>query len=64
MVKVDKTYKLHGPNNSLLSLDDLFRGKDQLIVYHFMFPPESEVGCSGCAFVGMSALPKDVLLVR
>ncbi|KAK0648532.1 hypothetical protein B0T16DRAFT_456002 [Cercophora newfieldiana] len=52
IVKIDKTYKFHGPGDSTLSLDDLFNGKDQLIVYHFMFAPESERGCSGCAFTG------------
>ncbi|KAK4450546.1 hypothetical protein QBC34DRAFT_76284 [Podospora aff. communis PSN243] len=52
MVKIDKPYTFHGPNNTTPSLDDLFRGKDQLIVYHFMFPPNAERGCSGCAFVG------------
>lgn len=53
MVKIDKPYQFHGPEGSVLSLDDLFAGKDQLIVYHFMFAPESERGCSGCAFVGL-----------
>ncbi|KAK4449666.1 hypothetical protein QBC34DRAFT_484896 [Podospora aff. communis PSN243] len=52
MVKLDKEYKFHGPNGSILTLDDLFDGKDQLIVYHFMFGPDAEKGCNGCACVG------------
>ncbi|KAK0616850.1 hypothetical protein B0T14DRAFT_556246 [Immersiella caudata] len=51
MVKLDKEYKFFGPNGSVLTLDDLFDGKDQLIVYHFMFGPDAEMGCRGCAYV-------------
>ena len=51
MVKVDKDYQFKGPNNSSLSLQDLFGGKDQLIVYHFMFGPDDAEGCRGCAFL-------------
>jgi len=51
-VEVDKQYKFEGPNGSTLSLEDLFNGKDQLIVYHFMFAPDAERGCKGCAFLG------------
>jgi predicted dithiol-disulfide oxidoreductase (DUF899 family) len=54
MVEVDKQYQFHGPDGSTLSLEDLFGGKDQLIVYHFMFGPDAERGCKGCAFVGTS----------
>ena len=32
------------------SLADLFRGKSQLIVYHFMFGPDWEAGCKSCSF--------------
>lgn len=53
MVKIDKPYQFHGPDPSKpLSLQDLFAGKDQLIIYNFMFAPGAERGCSGCAFVG------------
>ncbi|KAK4040820.1 hypothetical protein C8A01DRAFT_35192 [Parachaetomium inaequale] len=52
MVEVDKRYRFHGPDGSTLLLEDLFGGKDQLIVYHFMFGPDAERGCKGCAFVG------------
>ncbi len=52
MVEVDKEYTFHGPDGSTPSLEDLFAGKDQLIVYHFMFGPDAERGCKGCAFTG------------
>jgi len=51
MVKLDKEYKFHGPKGTVLSLEDLFEGKDQLIVYHFMFGPNEERGCHGCVFI-------------
>jgi predicted dithiol-disulfide oxidoreductase (DUF899 family) len=50
-VKVDKDYTfdtLQGPK----SLADLFDGRSQLMVYHFMFGPEWEAGCPGCSFLG------------
>ena len=34
------------------SLSDLFAGRSQLIVYHFMLGPDWEAGCPGCSFVG------------
>ncbi|WP_183745371.1 thioredoxin family protein [Rhizobium sp. BK196] len=49
-VKVDKDYTfdtLDGPK----SLADLFDGRSQLMVYHFMFGPEWEAGCPGCSFL-------------
>ncbi len=52
MVKVDKPYIFHTADGTDVSLADLFRGKKQLIVYHFMFSPEDDEGCSGCTFVG------------
>ena len=47
MVKVEKDYVFDGPGGKR-SLKDLFDGKRQLIVYHFMFDPEWTKGCSGC----------------
>ncbi|MDN3523547.1 DUF899 domain-containing protein [Halomonas ramblicola] len=47
MVKLDKTYVFDGPDGETRLLD-LFEGRRQLIVYHFMFDPEWEKGCSGC----------------
>src|SRR5258708_6617842 len=42
-VKVDKTYVFDGPNGKE-TLADLFGGKSQLIVYHFMLGPDWEAG--------------------
>jgi predicted dithiol-disulfide oxidoreductase (DUF899 family) len=47
MVQVTKDYVFDGPDGSA-SLLDLFRGRRQLIVYHFMFHPEWDEGCSSC----------------
>ena len=47
MVKVEKDYIFEGPNGKT-SLKDLFAGRRQLIVYHFMFDPAWEKGCPGC----------------
>ena len=47
--KVEKAYTLDGPNGKE-SLADIFDGRSQLIVYHFMFPPEWEEGCKHCSF--------------
>jgi predicted dithiol-disulfide oxidoreductase (DUF899 family) len=49
-VKVDKDYVFEGPDGPV-SLSDLFDGKSQLIVYHFMYAPGWDEGCSGCSFV-------------
>jgi predicted dithiol-disulfide oxidoreductase (DUF899 family) len=47
MVRLDKQYSFDGPEGKR-SLNDLFEGRRQLIVYHFMFDPEWEKGCPGC----------------
>src|SRR5258708_6387602 len=47
--KVDKHYVFDGPNGAE-SLADVFENRSQLIVYHFMFPPEWEEGCKHCSF--------------
>ncbi len=47
--KVDTNYVFEGAKDSV-SLADLFRGKSQLIVYHFMFGPDWEAGCKSCTF--------------
>ncbi len=49
-VKVTKDYRFTGPGGEE-SLADLFEGRSQLIVYHFMFDPEWEEGCKSCSFV-------------
>lgn len=48
--KVEKDYRFDGPEGSNLTLSDLFGGKRQLIVYHFMFSPEWERPCKNCSF--------------
>jgi predicted dithiol-disulfide oxidoreductase (DUF899 family) len=47
--RVDKNYVFDGPNGAE-SLTELFGGRSQLIVYHFMFNPEWEAGCKSCSF--------------
>jgi len=47
MVKITKDYPFDGPNGRQ-RLIDLFEGRRQLIVYHFMFDPSWDKGCSGC----------------
>jgi predicted dithiol-disulfide oxidoreductase (DUF899 family) len=48
-VRVDKTYVFEGANGKA-TLADLFEGRSQLIVYHFMFDPAWEAGCKSCSF--------------
>lgn len=50
MVKIEKAYTFEGPNGQA-SLLDLFEGRRQLILYHFMFDPEWDEGCSGCSML-------------
>src|SRR6266849_2767315 len=48
MVKVEKQYAFEGPNGRT-NLRDLFEGRRQLIVYHFMFDPSWDEGCKSCS---------------
>jgi predicted dithiol-disulfide oxidoreductase (DUF899 family) len=48
-VKVEKSYVFDGPDGRL-SLADLFAGRSQLIVKHFMLGPDWQEGCVGCSF--------------
>jgi predicted dithiol-disulfide oxidoreductase (DUF899 family) len=48
MVAIDKDYVLDGPDGRA-SLLDLFEGRRQLLVYHFMFGPNQDAGCDGCS---------------
>src|SRR5262245_58438547 len=48
-VKVEKNYVFDTPNGKE-TLADLFAGRSQLIVYHFMYGPEWEEGCPSCSF--------------
>jgi predicted dithiol-disulfide oxidoreductase (DUF899 family) len=47
MVKLEKPYAFDAPGGKR-PLVDLFEGRSQLIVYHFMFDPEWDKGCPGC----------------
>ena len=47
MVQIEKDYRFVGSGGAI-KLIDMFEGRDQLLVYHFMFHPEWEEGCSSC----------------
>ena len=47
--KVEKQYVFDGPNGKV-TLADLFEGRSQLVVYHFMFGPDWDEGCPNCSF--------------
>ncbi len=49
-VQVDKDYRFETEDGSA-SLSDLFGGRSQLIVYHFMFGPDDSAGCPACSAV-------------
>jgi predicted dithiol-disulfide oxidoreductase (DUF899 family) len=48
MVQIDKQYVFVGPDGPA-SLHDLFEGRRQLLLYHFMFDPSEDEGCQGCS---------------
>ena len=47
MVEIEKDYTFDGPDGPVRLLD-MFEGRPQLIIYHFMFDPEWEEGCPSC----------------
>jgi predicted dithiol-disulfide oxidoreductase (DUF899 family) len=49
-VKVEKTYVFQGADGPV-TLGELFDGRSQLIVYHFMFGPDWQEGCPGCSLL-------------
>jgi len=49
-VKVDKNYEFD-TDEGKASLADLFRGRSQLLVYHFMFGPDYKAGCPSCSAI-------------
>ena len=49
-VKIEKNYSLESPAGRV-TLADLFAGRNQLIVQHFMFGPGWEEGCKSCSFM-------------
>ena len=49
-VRIDKEYRFETDEGSA-SLADLFRGRSQLLVYHFMFGPDYTAGCPACSAI-------------
>jgi len=49
-VKIDKNYTFDAPDGKV-ALADLFAGRSQLVVFHFMFGPDWQEGCPSCSFV-------------
>jgi len=49
-VKVEKNYVFDAPGGKV-TLADLFAGRSQLVIYHFMFGPEWNEGCPSCSFL-------------
>jgi predicted dithiol-disulfide oxidoreductase (DUF899 family) len=49
-VRIDKPYRFETDEGSA-SLADLFRGRSQLLVYHFMFGPDYAAGCPSCSAI-------------
>src|SRR5205814_8744983 len=49
-VRVDKDYRFE-TDEGKASLGDLFRGRSQLLIYHFMFGPDFKGGCATCSTI-------------
>jgi predicted dithiol-disulfide oxidoreductase (DUF899 family) len=49
MVEITQDYSFDGPAGRV-GLLDLFEGRGQLLVYHFMLGPDAEAGCPACSF--------------
>src|SRR4029450_7902797 len=47
-VAIEKSYVFDGGSGKA-TLTDLFDGRTQLLLYHFMFGPNQDVGCDGCS---------------
>src|SRR5580693_5304922 len=52
-VRIDKAYRFETDAGSA-SLADLFKGRSQLLVYHFMFGPDYRAGCPSCSSIADS----------
>jgi predicted dithiol-disulfide oxidoreductase (DUF899 family) len=50
MVRIEMDYVFEGPSGRR-TLGNLFEGRRQLVIYHFMFDPAWEEGCKNCSFV-------------
>jgi predicted dithiol-disulfide oxidoreductase (DUF899 family) len=68
-VPVDEPYRFDGPDGRR-ALTDVFDGRSQLLVYHFMFGPDWDEGCPSCSFwadgfdgVGVHLAARDVTFV-
>jgi predicted dithiol-disulfide oxidoreductase (DUF899 family) len=68
-VRIDKDYVFEGPQGTQ-TLGDLFEGRSQLLVYHFMFDPGWSDGCKSCSFwadnydgIGVHLAQRDVTMV-
>src|SRR5436190_10004557 len=49
-VRIDKEYRFETEAGNA-SLTDLFRGRSQLLIYHFMFGPDYAAGCPSCSAI-------------
>src|SRR5262249_32017888 len=49
-VKIDKEYHFE-TNQGKVALQDLFKGRSQLLIYHFMFGPDYSAGCPSCSSI-------------
>jgi predicted dithiol-disulfide oxidoreductase (DUF899 family) len=49
-VRIDKEYRFE-TDDGAASLEDLFRGRSQLLVYHFMFGADYQAGCPSCSAI-------------
>src|SRR6188472_2377121 len=50
LVRIDKEYRFE-TDEGTASLADLFRGRSQLLIYHFMFGPDFKAGCPSCSAI-------------
>jgi predicted dithiol-disulfide oxidoreductase (DUF899 family) len=62
-VRVDKEYRFE-TDEGKASLADLFRGRSQLLVYHFMFGPDYKAGCPSCSAIADGFTGIDVHLAN
>jgi predicted dithiol-disulfide oxidoreductase (DUF899 family) len=57
LVRVATDYSFTAPGGKTMVLAELFEGRQQLIIYHFMFDPSWDAGCSGCSFLADNIPP-------
>ena len=62
-VRVEKNYVFDSPNGKK-TLAELFDGRSQLMIYHFMFGPDWEAGCPSCSIVGASVTSTGAISIR